>query len=982
LPQGKTCFVPGDNATYAGYVTNCGDINLTNVIVNDSRTGRLTLLDPVTGLPISTNPNGGINLAVGTIANYTTSYTPSPAEFCSGSTSNFVSATGTDTSDIGGPNASVTNSTSATCPLCVTPCISVTKNCTGPVGVGNPQTVSGVVSNCGNITLTNITLNDNVLGPITNITQLTPGQSVNYSTTFTAGCNSFTNTVTASGTSTCGQGVSATATAPCFVTSTPCIKVTLNCPGPVVVGDPQTISGSVSNCGTITLTNVVVTDDVFGAITNISQLGSGQSVSYSRTFTSSCSGFTNSITATGTSICGQTVQSTATAPCLVTQTPCIKVTKNCTPNSVQVGGMVAFTGVVTNCGNVALTNVILTDTFLGGVIATIPRLEKGGAAGSSSTYSNSYTATLGDCNRGSVTNTVIATGLDACDGRQVQSTASCSFGVQCQPCLGVTKEVACYYGSNTCGTFGKFAVGVESDSGEPAFCYRITITNCSQNVTLTNVTVIDSIYGNLTADFPCIVSGVLPPLTGCTYVFRASVGTKNDTTTFVTNVVTLTGTPPSTGVPTNAVDHAAVEVIPAKVTCTKFYTLDGGPPTNNVKLSDQNTHTIVWYVTIANVGVANLGDVTVTDVGLPCAASYGPFPLDQGASITFAVCTNDSFICTNKGLENTITIMNDQFSMGTNHLPVCSLDIHGSNIVASSECSAIISCVRPPSCRVTGGGRQDDPIVYPDNVRYVTHGGQVGAPVGNKVCVVTEQFFLGNPCIHGRWTHVRHMQGGLEGNFHARYYDTLDCACLDTNYTPATVTVPGVDGVGPQTYVNLVYGPATVVDEVCGNRNIGPLPRPAGANKIVFTGVGDWADPNGRRAPRSVLFRVDIEDRGEPGNAHALSADKKPGRVPDRYRIRIWVLSDQEKAELNGSGPDKYLLNFRNAISACFGINVQDGASVPNGTAAFGVRAPDVDDGGELLHGNHQIHPSIRDCDPENPQAPPVPKPDVITTDQ
>ncbi len=82
------------------------------------------------------------------------------------------------------------------------------------------------------------------------------------------------------------------------------------------------------------------------------------------------------------------------------------------------------------------------------------------------------------------------------------------------------------------------------------------------------------------------------------------------------------------------------------------------------------------------------------------------------------------------------------------------------------------------------------------------------------------------------------------------------------------------------------------------------------------------------------------------------------------------MLSDAELAELNGGGADKYLINFRNAISACNGINVRDGVDVPNGTAVFGERAPDIDDGGELERGNHQIHPSIKACDPLNPTGP------------
>jgi hypothetical protein len=262
--------------------------------------------------------------------------------------------------------------------------------------------------------------------------------------------------------------------------------------------------------------------------------------------------------------------------------------------------------------------------------------------------------------------------------------------------------------------------------------------------------------------------------------------------------------------------------------------------------------------------------------------------------------------------------------------------------------------------------------VYPHNVRYVTHGGQVGAPVGIRVCNVLTNFYLGNPCIHGRWTHVRHVQGGLRGNFHARYYDTLECACLAIEGVNQVVTF------GQQTYTNLVYNEGNTVDGLCNpghnrhDRIAGPEPRRAPANKIVFTGVGDYNETNGRRVPRAVLFRVDIEDRGEPGGSHP------GGGVPpaDRYRIRIWVLTPQEKAQLaSAGGADPYLISFRDAISACIGTNVRDGATVPNGAAAFGVRAPNIDDGGVLERGNHQIHPAIMPCNPFDPVGPGLPGP-------
>jgi hypothetical protein len=537
----------------------------------------------------------------------------------------------------------------------------------------------------------------------------------------------------------------------------------------------------------------------------------------------------------------------------------------------------------------------------------------------------------------------------------------------------VTKEIACFLGTTNCGAFGKFAIGVQGDTQNPAFCYRISVTNCG-NCTLTNVTVIDDKYGNLTADFPCAVPTLVPGA-GCSFVFTVELDGASlpNNVDFVTNTVTASGTDTSAGRTVTAQDHAVAEIIPAGIMCQQLYTVDGGPLTNCIKLNvDSTLHTVVTYITVKNTGLADLLDVTITgDIPQPCGIiSVPPFRLDSGASETIPLCTNASYICTNS--VGTLMAVATEYAYGTN-ITLCAHDITGKVIQVRSECPGCVQCTQPNACRVTGGGRQDSPEVFPLDVRYVTHGGQVGAPVGDKICIVTPQFQMGNPCIHGRWTHVRHVQGGLDGNFHAEFYDTLDCACLDTNTTQVLTNVPGVDGAANQSYVNLVYGPESVVNGVCGDRSTGPLPRPAPANKIVFTGVGDWADPNGSRAPRSVLFRVDIEDRGEPGNSHALGADGKANRIPDRYRIRIWVLSDAELAELHGTGPDTFLLNFRNAISACVGINVQDGASVPNGTAAFGVRAPDIDDGGVLERGNHQIHPSIMACDPNNPKGPGLP---------
>ena len=93
---------------------------------------------------------------------------------------------------------------------------------------------------------------------------------------------------------------------------------------------------------------------------------------------------------------------------------------------------------------------------------------------------------------------------------------------------------------------------------------------------------------------------------------------------------------------------------------------------------------------------------------------------------------------------------------------------------------------------------------------------------------------------------------------------------------------------------------------------------------------------------------MDIEDRSEPGG------NVKPSEEPaDRYRIRIWVLGENDD-------PDSAeLLAVRQAV-ACSPLSVitTDGAPGALGTPVFGVvPGPTIDDGGILDFGNRQIHP-------------------------
>jgi len=1010
----KTCdtVVIGQANFVTAVVTNCGNVPLHGITVTDNlygSVGTIALLAP-----------GG-----------TATLTKSVTNTC-GTFTNIVTATG-----LSPCNTQVQAQSTATCAVTENPCIRVTKTC-NTVTIGQANTVTAVVTNCGNVPLHGITVVDNLYGSFGTIALLAPGGTATLTKSVTNTCGNFPNTVTAIGLSPCNTAVTNTSTATCSVTCAPQIKVykQVVCyaqSGCVAFSpnlDSQKIATAVrlnppndancpafcyritvTNSGNVILSNLVVFDanSSDGKVLNLSGCGfpatlpPGGSASCIVT-TNHCVNAVNIVTASGVG------QDSSGAQVTVTATDTNRVVVN--PISVACNVRVLLTNgaaapqpptcllpgvpyivrtIVMNTGQFDLQNVRVTSTGpdqLCNLPATIGNLAINERRTNDCTFvcdtlsSHTYSVSVTGEASQTTTNGVV------CDhnifGQQLVATNQnpCSASVCCagRPKICVTKEVACFLGTNTsdcvsdrpylplepgenCGPFGKTATGVKGDTQDPAFCYRISVTNCG-TVTLTNVSVVDYDanglvnFGDLTTNFVCLLDRTLAPNEGCEFVFKAQVGQN------LTNTVEAVGYSIADGTRTNDVDNAVVHVLPARVTCVKQFRVDGGPLTDDYEFTDQDAHTVVWYVTIHNAGLVNLLNVHVSDTtsNLGCNFQTVVPVIPVGGSVTVALCTNASFVCTNRAeLINSVLVWANQYSSTNTIECLCAYDIEGVRISVRTECEAHIRCTLPNACRVTGGGRQEAPEhTCPDDVRYVTHGGQVGAPVGERTCAIDTNlpnYFLGNPCIHGRWTHVRHVQGGLRGNFHARFFDTLDCACLDTNIGPGGV-----------------YGPGTVTGGVCNkddHKVAGPQPRPAPANKIVFTGVGDWADPNGRRDSRATLFRVDIEDRSEPGGSHP-GGQVSPA---DRYRIRIWVLTQAELNQLNGAGPDRYLINFRNAISACNGINVRDGVDIgnscgPQGTRVFGQRPPDIDDGGELDRGNHQIHPMIKHCDPYDPTGP------------
>src|SRR5262249_2574425 len=107
--------------------------------------------------------------------------------------------------------------------------------------------------------------------------------------------------------------------------TTPGMVVTKRCPtNAVSPGQPLTFSGTVSNSGNVTLTNVTVLNDQPAPgtlVASFALLAPGQSTNFVGTYTApQLCVVPDTLTVTARSICGSNVTSTATAVCNLTTT--------------------------------------------------------------------------------------------------------------------------------------------------------------------------------------------------------------------------------------------------------------------------------------------------------------------------------------------------------------------------------------------------------------------------------------------------------------------------------------------------------------------------------------------------------------------------------------------------------------------------------------------------------------------------------------
>jgi hypothetical protein len=147
------------------------------------------------------------------------------------------------------------------------------------------------------------------------------------------------------------------------------MEVAKSCaPKSVLIPGTITLTGTVKNTGNVALSNVAVTDNT-GLVVTCPKTTLAPNESMQCTASVACEEVGNipidTFTATATTPAGAPVTASGTLPenavCACTENPNISVTKNCTPQTQQVGNAIKLYGTVCNTGDVPLSNVTVTD---------------------------------------------------------------------------------------------------------------------------------------------------------------------------------------------------------------------------------------------------------------------------------------------------------------------------------------------------------------------------------------------------------------------------------------------------------------------------------------------------------------------------------------------------------------------------------------------------------------------------------------------
>lgn len=441
----ETVAKAGDAISYSFLVTNTGNVTLTDVTVTE------TEFSGTGTAPVILCPAGASNLVPGADVTCTATYTVTQADVDAGTITNIASVTGTPPSPLTPPPVTPSNEVVVDVPP--VPALEIEKSATPETITAAGQTISYsfVVTNTGNVTLTNVMVNETDFtgtGTLSDVVcpagaaSLAPGADITCTAIYVVtqadvDAGEITNAATAGGTPPnplTPPPVSPEDEVTVDVPATPAITVVKSADEAaqedIAAGQEVTYSFLVTNTGNVTLTDVEVIEGEFsgtGALSAIlcpeeaTSLAPGDQVTCEATYRVTqadvdAGTVTNTATATGTPPTGPdpvSPESEVTIPSV--PAPGLNVVKTASlERATTVGQDITYSFVVTNTGNLTITDVVVNETgFTGTGTLSAVSCPEGAASlvpGAQITCTATYTITQADLDAGSIRNTATVGG--------------------------------------------------------------------------------------------------------------------------------------------------------------------------------------------------------------------------------------------------------------------------------------------------------------------------------------------------------------------------------------------------------------------------------------------------------------------------------------------------------------------------------------------------------------------------------------------
>ncbi len=505
---------PDQTVNYDFVVTNTGNVDLAGITVDDTQTAPA---GPLTSGPTCPQPT----LAPGDSETCTGTYISTQADIDHGAINDTAAAAGSPPT---GP--AVTADALASVPVTQTPALSVAKSVASPTTPlttpGQTVTYDFAVTNTGNVTLTDLTVDDTQTAPAGTLTSgptcapatLAPGDSETCTGTYVStqadiDHGAINDTATASGDPPIGPAVtSPSSTASVPVTQTPALTVAKSASPDEVTSAGEIVhySYQVTNTGNVTLTDVIVTDNPAppaGPLTSgpdcpDSTLAPNQAQICAATYTVTAAdlahgSIADTAVASGDPPIGTAVDS---APSQATvAVSAISMVKSASPASIaKAGDVITYRYLVTNSGDYQLTGLHITDTQSppAGPLTTGPTCPVTTLpSGEHTTCTATYTVTQADIDHGSVHDSAVATATDPNGGTVTSPPSTASVPATQTPHITVTKA----------------ATPTTISQAGQVIDYHYLVTNAG-NVTLTDVHVTDT---QSAAGRPAHLRSRLPP---------------------------------------------------------------------------------------------------------------------------------------------------------------------------------------------------------------------------------------------------------------------------------------------------------------------------------------------------------------------------------------------------------------------------------------------------------------------------------------